>query len=282
MSVRLLLIGLLLLCAGSFLQAQAADERGYVLFVPDNYDDSTPLPLVIALHGFGDTAENFMTGTDLNTVAAQKNMLVVYPQGWQRQWNDGSQGSHYEDDVEMLLNLLDDLGQQYAIDRERIYLPGFSNGGSMVFKAHCEAPGVFAAVASVGGSMRRAQTCADNARTSVLIMHSMGDDVVPFVGGNGKYAAPAAAVYHVEHNNCQTDDVPRFNPSRFNATQTMSYHFDDCDAGTQVLLYVFQELPHAWPGSLERAYNLPLSPVRDANWIILDFFSELTLSVDDE
>ena len=48
-----------------------------------------------------------------------------------------------------LVALIDHIAEDYPIDRTRVYLAGFSNGGLMVQRAACENPAPFAAFASV-------------------------------------------------------------------------------------------------------------------------------------
>lgn len=244
--MRYCLLLLLLLTSSVF--AQTAEEfrtleaRGYGIYLPSGYDGSEDLPLVLALHGFGDEWRNFSRYSGFITIAEEYNFIVAFPNGYLRQWNDGSVGDHYEDDVRMLEVMIERVARDYRINRERVYLVGFSNGGTMVYKAACEAPELFAGIAAVGGTMRRAQRCPNYAQVPVLLIHGTADAVVPFNGGDGRYSAPNTAAFWVEQNGCSTVGVPDYAPEN----GTMAYHFVDCREGNQVLLYALEDLGHSW------------------------------------
>ncbi|MCA9906876.1 MAG: hypothetical protein KC547_23635, partial [Anaerolineae bacterium] len=63
--------------------------RTYQLYVPSDAADGTPRPLLIALHGGGGTATQFMRYTGFNDLAESQGFMVVYPDGIERQWHDG-------------------------------------------------------------------------------------------------------------------------------------------------------------------------------------------------
>lgn len=245
-----ILIILLLITSQVFAQS-SFEERGYGIFIPSTYsEDSEPMPLVIALHGFGGEWRNFSRTTGLIPAAERYGFIVAFPNGYLSQWNDGSIGDHYEDDVEILLELIEFVAESHSIDRERIYLVGFSNGGTMVFRAACDAPNIFAGIASIGGTMRRAQQCEEEAATSVLIIHGTGDTVVPFAGGNGRYTVPDTANFWLELNQCSQGNVPDYDPTRFRQGVAAYYH-TECANGHQVLMYIIEGMSHTWPGATE-------------------------------
>ena len=47
---------------------QTLEERGYGIYLPSGYDGSADLPLVLALHGFGDEWRNFSRAADKSDV----------------------------------------------------------------------------------------------------------------------------------------------------------------------------------------------------------------------
>jgi polyhydroxybutyrate depolymerase len=256
---------------------QTLEERGYGIYIPSGYDGSEDLPLVLALHGFGDEWHNFSRASGWMTIAEEYNFIVAFPNGYLRQWNDGGRGDHYEDDVWMLQVMIERVAQDYRINRERIYLAGFSNGGTMVYKVACEAPTVFAAIASVGGTMRYNQDCPATAQLSVMIIHGTGDAVVPFTGGDGRYSAPESARFWTFQNNCETEGIPYYDSSHF-VNRIASYDYENCDGGHQVKFYVIEDFPHSWPGALEYNYGVAPHPTMDAPRLIWEFFEASYLS----
>ena len=79
---------------------------------------SEGVPVVFVLHGAGGTAERMMQKTTegrWNELAFQEKFIVVYPQGWNRRWNDCrsdiSEPLTSQDDVGFLMFLLDWLAE---------------------------------------------------------------------------------------------------------------------------------------------------------------------------
>ena len=77
------------------------EARHFVVYLPDAYG-SRPLPVVLALHGYGSTATGFASAYALNQHADANDYIIAYPQGagfytkpaWQNEealvssWND--------------------------------------------------------------------------------------------------------------------------------------------------------------------------------------------------
>ncbi|MHB8534576.1 MAG: CE1 family esterase [Sulfuricaulis sp.] len=145
--------------------------RRYIVHVPPAYDGTTPVPVVIMLHGGGGKARGAMSETGWSAKADKENFLAVYPEGVPRDparhasflfnpqtWNDGSSrmalaaAQKKIDDVGFLNAMLDDLSTRLRVDPRRIYATGFSNGASMAFRAGRELAARLAAIAPVAGS----------------------------------------------------------------------------------------------------------------------------------
>lgn len=115
-----------------------------------------PVPLVINMHGRGGSAESFMDLSGMNSVAEERDFIVLFPEsGISQQRPEGIRnvllwsGSYMDkkiDDVKFILEMICDVKKRYAIDEERIYACGQSSGGMMTSELALRAPGVFAAV----------------------------------------------------------------------------------------------------------------------------------------
>ena len=91
----------------------------YYLYLPQQRPDG-PLPVLIFLHG---SAGNFKTYTwVLSKLAEQQGLVVIAPSYGFGNWR-------YPDTVEVVSRALADAATQVAIDPQRIYLAGLSNGG---------------------------------------------------------------------------------------------------------------------------------------------------------
>ncbi len=131
--------------SGRFTETLEVDgiERSYTVFVPEaatSAMETGPVPVLVALHGAGDTAENFLHATGLETTAGDNALLVVAPTGYNKGWfvqtNEGWPGtdgnsSSFANDIYLLDGLLEDLDGGYRLDAERFYLVGHSRGAGM-------------------------------------------------------------------------------------------------------------------------------------------------------
>jgi para-nitrobenzyl esterase len=144
-------------------------ERHYLVHVPPGYNGQTPVPVVMMLHGGGGTSEAAAIETQWSAKADQAAFLVVFPDALPpdpakrssfgrnpQLWNDGSErfyaGQNEVDDVGFLSAVLDDLSVRFAVDAQRLFVTGFSNGASMAFRFGAEASTRVAAIAPVAGA----------------------------------------------------------------------------------------------------------------------------------
>ena len=149
---------------------------GYLLFLPADYGKTKKdWPLILFLHGIGER------GNDLNLVKThglpriidkQKDFpfIVVSPQC--------PDNSFWNDEVDMLSNLLDEVCSEYDVDTDRIYLTGLSMGGFGTWALAAAQPERFAAIAPIcgGGLFYMFLSIKD---LPIWIFHGQKDDKVP-------------------------------------------------------------------------------------------------------
>src|ERR1700756_1347735 len=159
-------------------------DRTYTLHVPPG----DPVGLVLNLHGGGGTGTGQQNLTDFDTVADAHNLLVAYPDGYDKSWADGRGASpadrHHIDDVGFLVALAGKLQGDYKIPPGHVFATGMSNGGFMTNRLACDRADVFAAVAPVAGTLGAAVSCNPSRPVSVLAAHGTADPLVPFNGGD--------------------------------------------------------------------------------------------------
>ncbi|MCL4205332.1 MAG: dienelactone hydrolase family protein [Pirellulaceae bacterium] len=143
--------------------------RRVLVHLPPGFDGQRAMPVVIMLHGGGGTGRSAAIETGWCDHADRAGFLAVFPNALSRNpdepssfpgnpqlWNDGSRRFHSSretpDDIGFLAALLDELQTQFAIDPERVFVTGFSNGASMAFRAGAELAERIAAVAPVAGT----------------------------------------------------------------------------------------------------------------------------------
>jgi polyhydroxybutyrate depolymerase len=240
-------------------------KRTYHLFVPSSYNPAKPVPLVLAMHGLSETGLIFARYRGLSEVAEREGFIVAYPQGIWRHWNSfGDAGG--TDDVGFLLALIEQIEAGYAIDRDRVYATGDSNGGFMSFVLASKAPQTFAAIAPVMATMPGwiADKVDRSVPMPVLLMHGTDDPIVPWGSDNvdaepirsmNMRSIPKSVAFWVELNGCGTtpvrEDLPDADPG--DGTTAYCETYSGGRDGAEVVLYAITGGGHTWPGGREFA-----------------------------
>jgi len=234
-------------------------ERDYILYVPEIYDGSTAVPLVLNFHGFGSGASQQMFYGDFRDIADTEGFLLVHPEGTtfigNQFWNVEFPGiSSTIDDVGFTEALIDELATLYTIDLDRVYATGMSNGGFMSFLLACQLSEKIAAVASVTGSMTQDTFDDCNAQhpTPVLQIHGTDDGVVLYNGNNLSIPIADVISYWVDFNNCETTPTTTTLPDVDVSDGSTIEHsvYEDGDNGITTEHMKVIGGGHTWPGSV--------------------------------
>lgn len=275
--------------------------RTYLLHLPPWYNGTQSLPLVIALHGGGGTADSMvkLTRGGLNELADERGFIVVYPNAVERHWNDGRNLSVYRsqrenvNDVAFISALIEHLADEYGVDQTRVYVVGMSNGALMAHRLACEIPSRIAAIAAVAGSMpvNLVSACPPSSRVSVMMINGLSDPLVPWGGGPIRFgdmelgeviSVEEAALLWAGRGNCTLicDRVYLPDTDPHDGTRVWKRVFKNNTTGVEVVLYGVDGGGHTWPGGYQ---YLPESIIGktcrdvDANEIIWEFFQRHTL-----
>jgi len=131
-------------------------EAKYVLFVPADYKGDKPYPLILFLHGSGETldAEGKNLGKQAKVgigpvVLKQEKTFpafVIFPQSQKRTWNADSE------DGKRAMAILEAVQTEYKIDDKRLYLTGLSMGGHGTWSFAAAYPDKWAAIVPICGA----------------------------------------------------------------------------------------------------------------------------------
>ncbi len=260
-------------------------QRNYIVYIPEIYDGSSAVPLVLNFHGYGSNATQQMFYGDFRDIADTEGFLLVHPEGTtfigNQFWNVGFPGiSSTIDDVGFTEALIDELANSYAIDLDRVYATGMSNGGFMSFLLACQLSEKIAAVASVTGSMTQDtfDDCNAQRPTPVLQIHGTEDDVVLYNGNTLSIPIADVISYWVDYNNCETTPTTTTLPDLDVSDGSTVEHsvYEDGDNGSTTEHMKVIGGGHTWPGSV---INSPgTNQDIDASMEIWLFFSRFDIN----
>jgi predicted peptidase len=138
-------------------------ESPYVVFVPHSYDGTKEVPVILFLHGAGETKGGKKMPAEVGIGPAIKKReksfpaIVVIPQSEKRTWKADS------DDGKRAMAILDEVTKEYKTDPDRTYLTGLSMGGFGTWHAAFTYPDRWAAIVPIcgGGDPKGAEKIKD-------------------------------------------------------------------------------------------------------------------------
>lgn len=172
-------------------------DAKYVVYVPKSYKGDKDFPLILFLHGSGETGTDGERQIKVGLASAIKKkdnfpFLAVFPQsqkgGWQAKSNEGKRA----------MSILAEVEKSYKVDSKRIYLTGLSMGGYGTWSLALAHPNRWAAIAPIcgGGDPANADKIKDipcwcfhgDADTAVNVKKSRDMiDALKKAGGSPRY-----------------------------------------------------------------------------------------------
>jgi polyhydroxybutyrate depolymerase len=244
-------------------------RRTYLVHVPPGYSPETPLPLVVVIHGAFDTAEGIERVSGFSRLADREGFIVLYPNGMGilgllQHWNAGhccgKAADDHVDDVGFVAATIEDVCARLSVDRDRVYMVGFSNGGMLAYRFAAERGDLLAAVAPMAASIA-GRPSADRPEwripepvrpVSVIPMHGLLDDDVTYEGGISRHrggtrtywSVGQSVDFWVARNDCKSRAVIR----SLHEGKVVLKTWTDCLNDSEVALYLVRDWGHLWPG----------------------------------
>ncbi len=236
-------------------------SRTYLLHVPSSYTGNTAIPLVLVLHGGGGNSYLARRISGMNEKAEKEGFIVAYPNGtgllkrhlltWNAVDCCGYAKSKTINDVEFISSLIDKISADFNVDKSRVYIAGYSNGGMLAYLLASKLSHKVAAIACVGGSMSGKEKPPERP-VSVIIFHGTADKHVPYTGGVGKLAkwgypvnsmsVPYAVSFWSKTNECQ--DKCKQEELNLVTKEIFNHGKED----SEVVVYTIKGGLHSWPG----------------------------------
>ncbi len=234
-------------------------NREYVLYVPNSYDGTSSVPLILNFHGFGGSASEFMSYADMRSLAETDTFILAYPQGscldGSSHWNACPNGGDNKSDVDdfgFVESMINEISSKYNIDMERIYAAGYSNGGMMAYGLANYKSDLIASVASVSGVMLDC-TGTTNHPMPVVHLHGTSDGVLPYNGNSYFSSAQNTLDHWTKFNNTTTTTTVSSDNS--GGMTIEHYVYDQGDSLVSVEHYKYIGGDHVWFNSTFQGQN---------------------------
>jgi polyhydroxybutyrate depolymerase len=241
-------------------------DRWFFQHVPPQESATTPLPLIIDLHGYSEGAQVHTAMTGLGTYGDSHGFITVTPQGAGpvAMWDTTIGGT----DLAFIGDLMDHEEQTLCVDERRVFTTGLSNGAFMTSAVACQFASRVAAVAPVAG-ISEIKGCAPSRPVPVVAFHGTADQFVSYDGGLGPAVAnlPNASGAGkigdaaTAGSAAKGPSVPQITsawairngctakPTDTTVTSDVTLIGYSCPPGDDVELYRVTGGGHAWPGS---------------------------------
>lgn len=207
---------------------------------------------MLVLHGGAGQPRAIARIAAMHRIAEREGFIVAYPAGTPGRlgltWKPHAQRQdHGIDDVDFVRKLIVELRRRYNVDPRRIYAAGMSIGGTMAYQLACSLSDTLAAIGVVAGVML-SNRCAPEHPVSVIHIHGMEDQRVPFRGGRGRLTA--------RNNNWPPvrEGIERWCTINRCTGRDEATHFADGVTGyrrtgvADVELWLIEQGRHVWPG----------------------------------
>lgn len=175
------------------------------VYVPDAYSAEKPAPLVLLLHGYTSNSKQQERYMRFNTLVDEYGYILIAPNGTKENsdrnhqfWNATRACCNFHgsdvNDSEYIRNLIAEARDTYAVDPNRIYLIGHSNGGFMSHRLAYDYPDLIAGIASLAGAApQKLEGPTPKRPVAILQIHGTDDGTIDYEGGEiGDYRYPSA------------------------------------------------------------------------------------------
>lgn len=225
-------------------------ERTYILTVPESYDGTEGVPLVLDYHGLSGTAGQHEAYTGLAAAAAEAGAVTVTPDALGGMW--GFFPGVGEDDVAFSEAVVTQVSEQLCIDPNRVYAAGFSTGSIMAGFVGCELGDTFAAVAHVSSLLPPDSCVTPPEATSLIVFHGTADPLAPYGGGSVPGVPAFVQSPAVEEGVAAWAAVSGCDPDPGEETindEVRHLTYTGCSDSHTVEAYFIENGGHTWPGA---------------------------------
>jgi polyhydroxybutyrate depolymerase len=159
-----------------------------MLLVPNNLTQDIPVPLVIDLHGMGDTNQMQFELSAFAEIAVEENFIVAYPQGEELIWSiDVEEVDNGLDDIGFLLEIIASIKGMYSIDESRIHMTGWSMGCMMTQFFAVETQGILASAGCMSGYLMTEAPSTYSIPIPFMEVHGVLDSSIQYADNSANF-----------------------------------------------------------------------------------------------
>lgn len=233
------------------MQAQTWEEvqvgnttRKTLTYIPKQLPESPAL--VISLHGASQDPNYQMNQTKWNELADTAHIIVTYPQGINNMWDiSGTSDTKF---VEMVMKMMQ---EKHHVDKNRIYISGFSMGGMLTYHCMTKLGNLVAAFGPVSGIPVDYRKPVAPRAVPIMHIHGTSDSVVKWEGDPNHAAGGYGRIddyvkMWAEYEGCDVDNPTVIKPYPQNSTTSQAWRtrYVNPDKGIEVTLIALPGKDH--------------------------------------
>jgi len=135
--------------------------------------------VLLHFHGWMRQGTLIVNHGRISGATRRRGVLLLAPNGAGKTWDFWTRQT---DDVAFAAAVIEDAAKRYPIDRDRIFVSGYSYGSAMAWRYACENGNGVAAVLAVSGTLDQFEDCPQ-APTEFRHVHGLKDTVLRFPFG---------------------------------------------------------------------------------------------------
>lgn len=233
-------------------------SREYRLFAPETAIGIDGSPLLLLFHGATQGAAGVELMSWVYPDAEAAGLLVGYPEASGDYWNTPNSPPRFWNvaDVQFVDAVVDDIDARHPVDRDRVYVAGFSNGAIFAEVLACLRGGQVAGLAIVGAGMSLDVARSCPWERPIPTVAYFGDADPQFFWDDGLAAAVGmlggggTAEWLADSNGCDPDPiVDERDAVEGDGTSLRTSRYVGCADDADVEFHRIVGGGHTWPGS---------------------------------
>jgi polyhydroxybutyrate depolymerase len=159
--------------------------RNYLLHVPNKYDGTKAVPLILDFHAQPGSGTTERSGSPYPAVTDPEGVIMAFPSGMSGSWNVGPCCVKDADDLGFAKKVVTHVQSLACVDAKRIYAVGVAPGGGMAYLLACKAADIFAGVAPAAWDLLKdtVADCTPSRPITVVSFRGAQDWIIPYDGG---------------------------------------------------------------------------------------------------